>query len=397
MTSQTRRRLASGGDVSDDSALESDVSSLAGSEDGRSPSRWCAGARRVVTRPGRTGSRATSSARCAPKRDRMLLREWLQTQADRRSVPGMHWYNGERTMIRLPWKHGSRSGWTIDDCELYRAWAQYTGKCSNKVDEPKRWKANFRCALNSLPDVREMKSLGQTRGKDPFKVYELLDVDTPRKGNAKRRRRPRRDWSEHSDVDSVMVAELPPSCSSRLPTYVEQETAAAASAGPGDDDDEQLALQLLDETFVVDRTSTEPLQPMEEVLLSITPLQPVTAVSSCCRPNQPTTCTDISHNIIPTFVTEMGESLMDEIDEAEMLSAVESLESDQWSSTSSSPVSSDYYTEPAVSPILDDTFIQADSLHCIPSWRMTAVDYISSSNDADYTDLVTLTNHQPCE
>jgi len=37
--------------------------------------------------------------------------------------------------------------------------------------------------------------------------------------------------------------------------------------------------------------------------------------------------------------------------------------------------------------------LQADSLHCIPSWRMTAVDYISSpSNDTDYADLVTLTS-----
>jgi len=42
-------------------------------------------------------------------------------------------------------------------------------------------------------------------------------------------------------------------------------------------------------------------------------------------------------DVIPTFVTEMGDSLMDEISEAEMMTAVESLESDQWSSTSSSP------------------------------------------------------------
>jgi len=59
------------------------------------------------------------------------------------------------------------------------------GKCSNNVDEPKRWKANFRCALNSLPDVREVKTLGQNRGKEPFKVYEFLDVDAPRKGGMK--------------------------------------------------------------------------------------------------------------------------------------------------------------------------------------------------------------------
>jgi len=61
----------------------------------------------------------------------------------------------------------------------------FTGKYSNNVDEPKRWKANFRCALNSLPDVREIKYLAQTRGKDPFKVYEFVDLDALQKGSMK--------------------------------------------------------------------------------------------------------------------------------------------------------------------------------------------------------------------
>jgi len=41
-------------------------------------------------------------------------------------------------------------------------------------------------------------------------------------------------------------------------------------------------------------------------------------------------------DLIPTFVTEMGETLMNELDESEVLSAVESLEGDQWSSAASS-------------------------------------------------------------
>jgi len=61
----------------------------------------------------------------------------------------------------------------------------FVGKCCSNVDEPKRWKANFRCALNSLQDVREVKALGQTRGKDPFKVYEFVNIDAQRKGVVK--------------------------------------------------------------------------------------------------------------------------------------------------------------------------------------------------------------------
>lgn len=151
MTSQRRKRQASG-DISDDSALESDVSSLTDGDTGSegsegSDDRCCpptpppsAGRRqRDSARPPRprvgAGSRVTSSFRAAAassardrRRDRMLMRDWLQQQADRRSIPNMDWCNRERTMIRIPWKHGSRSGWTIEDCQLYRAWAQYTGR-----------------------------------------------------------------------------------------------------------------------------------------------------------------------------------------------------------------------------------------------------------------------------
>ena len=143
MTSQTRTRRVRD-DVSEDSAVESDISSLTdgdtgseSSEDGRSPPR--SQCRRDSTRP-RAGSRTPQSSfsagtstttsrekRCSTKRDRMLMRDRLQTQADKQSIPNMFWFNKELAMIRIPWKHGSRSGWTIADSRLYRAWAEYTG------------------------------------------------------------------------------------------------------------------------------------------------------------------------------------------------------------------------------------------------------------------------------
>ena len=41
----------------------------------------------------------------------------------------------------------------------------------------KRWKANFRCALNSLPDVIELKDLGVRKGDNAFKVYKFIDLN----------------------------------------------------------------------------------------------------------------------------------------------------------------------------------------------------------------------------
>lgn len=42
--------------------------------------------------------------------------------------------------------------------------------------DPKRWKANFRCALNSLKDVQEVKDLSISKGQNAFRVYRMLEA-----------------------------------------------------------------------------------------------------------------------------------------------------------------------------------------------------------------------------
>jgi len=62
------------------------------------------------------------------RKDRLLMRPWLVLMADNRIIANMSWYNEEKTMIKIPWKHASKSGWTMDDCQLYREWAKHTGE-----------------------------------------------------------------------------------------------------------------------------------------------------------------------------------------------------------------------------------------------------------------------------
>lgn len=50
------------------------------------------------------------------------------------------------------------------------------GKYQPDVDrpDPKTWKANFRCAMNSLPDIEEVKDKSIKKGTNAFRVYKML-------------------------------------------------------------------------------------------------------------------------------------------------------------------------------------------------------------------------------
>lgn len=52
--------------------------------------------------------------------------------------------------------------------------------------DPKTWKANFRCALNSLSDIRELHEHSRKRGNNAFRVYKMVPSTQPQ---PQRRRR----------------------------------------------------------------------------------------------------------------------------------------------------------------------------------------------------------------
>lgn len=41
--------------------------------------------------------------------------------------------------------------------------------------DPKRWKANFRCALKSLDDVLEVGTNGRSKGNDAYRMFQFLE------------------------------------------------------------------------------------------------------------------------------------------------------------------------------------------------------------------------------
>lgn len=114
-------------------------------------------------------------------KDRLLMREWLEAEANSRNIPGLQWLDKTEKLIRITWRHGSRSEWSTSDVTVFKCWAQHTGRYDSRNPDYKKWKANFRCALNSLHDVEEVTERRSTKTHDPYKVYRLLPAIPPKK------------------------------------------------------------------------------------------------------------------------------------------------------------------------------------------------------------------------
>nr|XP_016849547.1 PREDICTED: interferon regulatory factor 2 [Anolis carolinensis] len=118
--------------------------------------------------------------------ERMRMRPWLEEQIHSNKIPGLKWLNEEKKIFQIPWMHAARHGWDVEkDAPLFRNWAIHTGKYQPGVDKayPKTWKAHFRCAMNSLPDIEEVKDKSIKKGNNAFRVYRMLPLsERPKKG-----------------------------------------------------------------------------------------------------------------------------------------------------------------------------------------------------------------------
>ncbi|XP_053144376.1 interferon regulatory factor 1 isoform X2 [Hemicordylus capensis] len=108
---------------------------------------------------------------------RMRMRPWLELQINSNEIPGLIWINKEEKLFQIPWKHAAKHGWELErDACLFRNWAIHTGryKKGEVLPDPKTWKANFRCAMNSLPDIEEVKDRSISKGSSAIRVYRML-------------------------------------------------------------------------------------------------------------------------------------------------------------------------------------------------------------------------------
>ncbi|KAF1600542.1 Interferon regulatory factor 1, partial [Eudyptes chrysocome] len=146
---------------------------------------------------------------------RMRMRPWLEMQINSNQIPGLIWINKDKMIFQIPWKHAAKHGWDMEkDACLFRSWAIHTGgyKVGEKDPDPKTWKANFRCAMNSLPDIEEVKDKSINKGSSAVRVYRMLppltkDQKKERKSKSSREARNRSKRKSYEDVRTEESAE----------------------------------------------------------------------------------------------------------------------------------------------------------------------------------------------
>ncbi|XP_063776783.1 interferon regulatory factor 2 isoform X2 [Pseudophryne corroboree] len=154
--------------------------------------------------------------------ERMRMRPWLEEQINADGIPGLKWLNKEKKIFQIPWMHAARHGWDVEkDAPLFRNWAIHTGKYQPGVDkpDPKTWKANFRCAMNSLPDIEEVKDKSMKKGNNAFRVYRMIPVaERP----SKRGKRTKTEKEDKAKQDKDETSQTPLSSMNRPCSYTSQ-------------------------------------------------------------------------------------------------------------------------------------------------------------------------------
>ncbi|XP_045213455.1 interferon regulatory factor 1-like [Mercenaria mercenaria] len=142
--------------------------------------------------------------------ERQRMRPWLMDLLDKRTCHQLVWMNKKDKTFRVSWKHAA--GQTFDpaaDATLFELWARHTGKYyPGDRPDPKKWKANFRCALHSVPDVEEDKSLGVRRGNNAYRVYKFLDEKRIRKPSIKKEKDEKSSDEDSEFEDFAVVRNL---------------------------------------------------------------------------------------------------------------------------------------------------------------------------------------------
>lgn len=107
------------------------------------------------------------------------MKDWLIRQIESGEHPGLEWETKDHGIFRIPWRHAKHRDYDPNtDASIFRAWAIQSGRYHGEGDQAS-WKANFRSAICSLPDVQELPG---TR-TDKYRVFQIISESNKRPMN----------------------------------------------------------------------------------------------------------------------------------------------------------------------------------------------------------------------
>jgi len=53
------------------------------------------------------------------RRERILLRPWLENLIHSNTIPGLEWIDAGNTMFKVPWKHRSKKNWSLRHSSVF--------------------------------------------------------------------------------------------------------------------------------------------------------------------------------------------------------------------------------------------------------------------------------------
>ncbi|KAF4014819.1 hypothetical protein G4228_005841 [Cervus hanglu yarkandensis] len=223
--------------------------------------------------------------------------------------------DGEEMIFQIPWKHAAKHGWDINkDACLFRSWAIHTGryKAGEKEPDPKTWKANFRCAMNSLPDIEEVKDQSRNKGSSAVRVYRMLP---PLTKNQRKERKSKSSRDAKSKAKKKPYGEYSPD------TFSD----GLSSSTLPDDHSNYTVRSYMGQDLDIERTLTPALSPSVSSTLSIWPI-PVEAV--------PDSTSDL-YNFQVSPMPSTSEAATDEDEEGKLTEDImKLLEQTGWQQTS---------------------------------------------------------------
>ncbi|XP_054610615.1 interferon regulatory factor 1b isoform X2 [Dunckerocampus dactyliophorus] len=182
---------------------------------------------------------------------RMKMRPWLERKINSNTIPGLTWIDKEKTTFSIPWKHAARHGWDMDkDACLFKEWAIHTGKYGERGSrDAKTWKANFRCAMNSLPDIEEVKDKSVNKGQSAMRVFRMLPMTQKTREKRSRVKSRKQVKMSEEDTDCSDTQSPPAPSQLRVDTASAQENVVDSTVDMGVRDYTNSSFDLPDLTF----------------------------------------------------------------------------------------------------------------------------------------------------